>query len=94
MVERMLSSGEYVGEAPILTIAQIDPLNVEVIVPVEKIGFIAVGADATVQEGPGRQDGGHGAAGPRAAHGAVARGTWRRAARSAADTQLRRLSAI
>lgn len=48
VVERRLSPGEYVGEGAILTVAQIDPLNVEVIVPVEQFGKIAVGEEAVV----------------------------------------------
>ena len=43
VVERHLSPGEYVGEGPILKIAQIDPLNVEVIVPFERFGLISKG---------------------------------------------------
>jgi multidrug efflux pump subunit AcrA (membrane-fusion protein) len=34
------AAGEYVGEKPIMTIAQIDPLNVEVVVPVSEYGTI------------------------------------------------------
>ena len=48
VVERKLSPGEYVGEGAILTVAQIDPLNVEVIVSVEKFGSILVGAKAII----------------------------------------------
>ncbi len=36
VMERFLSSGEYVEEQPILKLAQIDPLNVEIILPVAK----------------------------------------------------------
>jgi len=35
-----LSAGEYVGEKPIMTVAQIDPLNVEVVVSVSEYGII------------------------------------------------------
>ncbi len=49
VVDRALSPGEYVGEGPILTVAQIDPLKVEVIVPVERLGSIAVGTEAEVR---------------------------------------------
>ena len=35
-----LAAGEYVGEKPIMTIVQIDPLNVEVVVPVSEYGTI------------------------------------------------------
>ena len=40
VVERFLSPGEYVGEDPILRIACIDPLFVEVVVPAENFGMI------------------------------------------------------
>lgn len=48
VVERHNSAGEYVGSEPVLTIAQIDPLNIEVIVPVEKYGSIKKGMQAEV----------------------------------------------
>jgi RND family efflux transporter MFP subunit len=44
-----LSSGEYVGEKQIMTIAQIDPLNVEVVVPVSEYGTIKKGMMAEVR---------------------------------------------
>jgi len=40
VVERFLSPGEYVGEDPIMRVACIDPLYVEVVVPAEKFGMI------------------------------------------------------
>jgi len=43
-----LSAGEYVGEKPIMTVAQIDPLNVEVVVPVSEYGIIQKGMLAEV----------------------------------------------
>ena len=43
VMKRELSAGEYVGDKPILSIAQIDPLNVEVIVPVRRAGTIQNG---------------------------------------------------
>lgn len=49
VVERFLSPGEYVGEDPIMEIAGIDPLYVEVIVPVEKFGTIKKGMMAEVR---------------------------------------------
>ncbi len=49
VVERFLYPGEYVGEEPILKAASIDPLNVEVIVPVEKLGSIKEGMRARVR---------------------------------------------
>ena len=36
VVERFLSPGEYVETQPILKLAEIDPLNVEVILPVTR----------------------------------------------------------
>ena len=48
VVDRHNSSGEYVAAEPVLTIAQVDPLNVEVIVPVEKFGTIKKGMRADV----------------------------------------------
>jgi RND family efflux transporter MFP subunit len=49
VAERSLIGGEYAYEqAPIMTIAQIDPLNVEVFVPVAMYGTIKVGMEATV----------------------------------------------
>jgi len=48
VVERLGSPGEYVGEDPFLVVAQIDPLNVELVVPVKYFGSIEEGASATV----------------------------------------------
>lgn len=48
VTERILSPGELVKQSPILKIAQIDPLRVEVIVPVALAGKIAVGQPAQV----------------------------------------------
>jgi len=49
VVERTGAPGEYVGEEPFLTVAQLDPLNVELVVPVEYFGMISLGAMAQVQ---------------------------------------------
>jgi membrane fusion protein (multidrug efflux system) len=49
VAERSLLGGEYAYEqAPIMTVAQIDPLNVEVFVPIALYGTIKVGMEATV----------------------------------------------
>lgn len=49
VAERNLQGGEYAYEqAPIMTIAQIDPLNVEVFVPVALYATIKVGTEATI----------------------------------------------
>lgn len=49
VVERLKNPGEYVQESEILTLAQIDPLHVEVVVPSSHFGRIAVGQVATVR---------------------------------------------
>jgi len=49
VVERLRAPGDYVGEDSIMTVACIDPLNVEVIVPVERIGTITRGMNAEVR---------------------------------------------
>ncbi len=49
VMERFLSPGEFVEDQPILKLAQIDPLNVEVIVPVQLLGSIRVGMNAEVK---------------------------------------------
>ena len=49
VVERFLCPGEFVDDQPILQIAQIDPLNVEVIIPVGLLGSIKVGTGGTVK---------------------------------------------
>lgn len=49
VVERLLSLGEYVETQPIMTLAQIDPLHVEVIMPVSTLGSVQVGMFAEVK---------------------------------------------
>lgn len=49
VVERFLHPGEYVEDQPILKLAQIHPLNVEVILPVEMLGSVKSGMGATVK---------------------------------------------
>jgi len=49
VVERFLSAGEFVQSDPILKIAQLNPLNVEVIVPVSRFGNVHKGMKAVVQ---------------------------------------------
>ncbi len=48
VAERLLGPAEYVGENPILTIARIDPLYVEVVAPVGFFGKIKLGMKAQV----------------------------------------------
>jgi membrane fusion protein (multidrug efflux system) len=43
VVERLMSAGERVENQPILKLAQLDPLNVEVIAPVTLFGSVKVG---------------------------------------------------
>lgn len=52
VVERFLSPGERVGNEKIVKIAQIDPLNVEVIAPVELFGSIRSGMTGEVRFQP------------------------------------------
>lgn len=53
VVERFLGPGERVAnEKPILRIAQIDPLNVEVIAPVEMFGMVKSGMTAEIRLDP------------------------------------------
>ncbi len=49
VTERHHSAGEFVGEDPVLTLASIDPLNVEIIVPVSRLGSIRKGMKAVVE---------------------------------------------
>ena len=49
VVERFLHPGEYVEDQPILKLAQIHPLNVEIILPVEMLGSVKAGMGATVK---------------------------------------------
>lgn len=49
VVERFKSPGEYVDEEPILRVAQLDPLRVEVIVPLKRYPEIAPGMTLEVR---------------------------------------------
>jgi RND family efflux transporter MFP subunit len=49
VVQRFLSPGESVKDKPILSIAQIDPLRVEVILPAKEFGTIDLGMQAEVR---------------------------------------------
>jgi RND family efflux transporter MFP subunit len=61
VVERLLLPGEYRNEqSPILTLAQINPLRVEVFVPTRYYGLIRIGTRAIIQ--PELPIGGHYAA--------------------------------
>jgi RND family efflux transporter MFP subunit len=48
VVERLLSAGEFAQAQPILTLAQIDPLNVEVVLPTAMYGKVKEGMEAEV----------------------------------------------
>ncbi|MCP3883602.1 MAG: efflux RND transporter periplasmic adaptor subunit [Sulfitobacter sp.] len=48
VVERVAQVGEFVSGGEILKLAQLDPLHIEVIVPVESLGSIRIGMQATV----------------------------------------------
>jgi RND family efflux transporter MFP subunit len=49
VVERFLHAGESVKDHPVLKLAKIDPLRVEVVLPAEMFGQIAVGMNARVR---------------------------------------------
>ena len=48
VLERYVTPGQYVNTQPLLRVAQIDPLRVEVIVPAEVFGRISPGMTATI----------------------------------------------
>ena len=48
VVDRVRSPGEFVEDTEIVKLAQIDPLNIEVVVPVDYFGRITAGMDAEV----------------------------------------------
>lgn len=49
VVERYRNAGEYIDSDPIYQIAQLNPLNVEVIVPVEYLGNLEAGMRASIR---------------------------------------------
>jgi membrane fusion protein, multidrug efflux system len=49
VVERLLSRGEYVGKEPVMSIAQIDPLYIEVVIPAEEFGKIKKATSAIIK---------------------------------------------
>jgi RND family efflux transporter MFP subunit len=49
VVERFRSQGEYVEDQPIMKLAQINPLYVEVIMAVANLGLVKVGMEAMVR---------------------------------------------
>jgi RND family efflux transporter MFP subunit len=48
VVERFVAPGEYVEQKPVLRIAAVDPLRVDVLVPAAQFGRVAVGSQAQV----------------------------------------------
>jgi RND family efflux transporter MFP subunit len=48
VVERYVSPGEYANSQPLLRVAQVDPLRVEVILPAQMFGKIKPGMTATI----------------------------------------------
>ena len=52
VMERFKSAGEYVDDQPVLRVAQLDPLYVEVILPVEVLGQVEDGMQAEVWSEP------------------------------------------
>ena len=48
VVERFRSPGEFAGDGPIVQLAQLDPLNVEVLLPASRFGMIKPGMKARV----------------------------------------------
>jgi len=48
VTERLMAPGDYVGEAPILKLASLDPLKVEVVVPARRFGSTRRGMKAQV----------------------------------------------
>jgi RND family efflux transporter MFP subunit len=48
VIERLLAAGEFAKQSPIVRIARIDPLRVEVIVPVAQLGRVRVGGRAEI----------------------------------------------
>jgi len=49
VVERYLHQGEYIEDKPVMKLAQIDPLHVEVIMPVSVLGSVKVGMQAQIK---------------------------------------------
>lgn len=49
VVERFLNQGEYIEDQPVITIAQINPLYVEVVMTVDSLDLVKVGMEAMVR---------------------------------------------
>lgn len=52
VVKRYKSPGDHVEDQPVLKLAEIDPLNVEVVAPIALYGTLRVGMEAEVQPEP------------------------------------------
>lgn len=48
VVERLVEVGEFVSDDELLRLAQLDPLHVEVVIPMERLHSVEVGTTATV----------------------------------------------
>ena len=49
VVDRFLAPGEFVEDRPIIEVAQIDPLYVEVVLPVQMLGAVTVGMNGRIK---------------------------------------------
>lgn len=49
VTERLMAPGDYVGDVPILKLASLNPLKVEVIVPTRRFGYVKKGMKAEVR---------------------------------------------
>jgi RND family efflux transporter MFP subunit len=49
VTERLMAPGDYVGDAPILKLASLNPLKVEVIVPTRRFGYVRKNMKAEVR---------------------------------------------
>ncbi len=57
ITERYKTTGEYVDNDPIYQVAQLDPLNVEVIIPIDYLGTVETGMSAQISlDVPGFED--------------------------------------
>jgi len=57
VTQRYKSSGEYVDSEPVYQIAQLDPLHVEVIIPIDYLGSVEAGSAAIISlDVPGFED--------------------------------------
>ena len=48
VVERLVEVGEFVSDDKILNLAQLDPLHIEVVLPLDQLSLVSKGMQATV----------------------------------------------